>query len=207
MPRVRSAYRDLPPAAMTDALLSRISTHIPEKLSNHVTWSVGIDGDEVSNSQLASFLEEIKDEMRFNFFQLEVLDDTDPSNAFQFNCDSDGTWLIYNIPRVKETHFKNLADDIEHTLNGDKRLFLFRMPSKIRPKILRKSRLLLGHAPPPLFSGLNRAKIVEDILSRVVAHGVTLFAGVVVGWLVGFFTGPLVRSLFSWIGELLGVFN
>ena len=181
--------RPLPPAVITEDLLKRVADAIPTSLRPHTTWNVGFGREAVSEVELDALLLEIKDETHFDELFLEVRDTENSAHAFELSCESDSLWISYNIAEARDTDFRKLADRVETLFKRNKRL-RSRIPRQLRLwGCLRGPTFRIGSAQTSILSQLNWANVVQDTISRFVAHTITLFLGLLVGWLVGKF-GP-----------------
>ena len=189
MPREGRYTADLPPANVTDRLLRRIDEAIPELLRDNLSWDVGIGDDTITAEQIDHFLAEISSERRFDNLYLEAKD-SEEDGSFYLTCDSNGSSLLYSCAISKEPAFKLLALAVEDLFRTHRR-WNARIPRVLaHPRALfRTSALRLGEQPPSLFSQLDRKKITEDIVSRVIAHVLTAGLSGAVGFLTGFLVG------------------
>ena len=189
MPRERRYTADLPPANVTDRLLRRIDEAIPELLRDNLSWDVGIGDDTIKAERIDDFREEISGERRFDELNLEALDNEEDS-SFYLTCDSNGSRIIYSCAISKEPTFRSLALAVEDIFRAHPR-WTARIPKALaHPKaFFRTSALRLGEQPPSLFSQLDRRRITEDIVSRVVAHVLTAGLSGAAGFATGFFVG------------------
>ena len=198
MPRERRVERLLPPAVITECLLRRIAGRIPDSLQNRATWFVGFGSNSVTEPNLDALFAEIRDEVRFDELSLEVLDDESASHTFTLWCQMDSIGISYNVSTEKESSFLRLAEDIEGLFDQSKRLRA-RIPQPLRVwGSLRGPTFLIGSASAPMLSKLNMTRVMEDILSRVVAHILTL----ALGWLLGVLTSDYIKALFTLLGSI-----
>ena len=180
MPRTRLEKRRLYPAVITDDLLRRIDKCIPEHLRVYINWYVNLGRQLVSDSDMESLLSDIKKETRFVEVHLEVLDDDDTDHALELWCEKKQSQVSYAIPTTRDSHFLGMADDIEALFKENRRGMRW---------LRRSTEFRLGSAPKPLLLNLNWTKITEDMLSRLVAHAITLGIGIVVGYGLSWFLG------------------
>ena len=189
MPRERRYTAHLPPANVTDRLLRRIDEAIPDLLRDNLSWDVGIGDDTIKAEQIDAFLAEISSERRFDDLYLEA-QDNEEDGSFYLTCDSNGSSILYSCAIGRESAFRSLALAVEDLFRAHPR-WTARIPRVLaHPRALfRTSALRLGEQPPSLFSQLDRKRITEDIVSRVVAHFLTAGLGGVAGFATGFFVG------------------
>ena len=101
--------------------------------------------------------------------------------------------ISYNVSTEDESSFLSLAKDIERLFDQSKRLRA-RIPQPLRVwGSLRGPTFLIGSASVSMLSKLNITRIMEDILSRVVAHILTL----ALGWSLGVLTSDYIKAAIS----------
>ena len=189
MPRERRVEFPLPPAVITEDLLKRIAEAIPAPLQSYATWNIGFAGESVSEADLDALLVEIKHETHIDELSLEILDSKNPKHALTLQCEVDLLWISYNIAQERESDFRELAASVAKIFKQNSRLRA-RIPRRLRLwGFLRGPTFLIGNVHKPILSQLNWTSVTQDIIARFVAHTVTLFVGILLGWLIGYF-GP-----------------
>lgn len=171
MPRKRRYSRDLPPATINERGLRLIDGAIPNDLRDDLTWTAVIgQEEEIESDNIEEFLRDIAEESRFEELSLELWDESNGTN-FYLRCESGGSWLEYSCIADHETELATLAHSIEGLFQQQKRFV------GIVPRILARPRRIflspkfsLGAQPVSLWRMLDRKRITEDILSRMVAH-------------------------------------
>ena len=194
MPRERRNESLLPPAIINSRLLEQINDSIPDShQGKNVTWKVGFGNDSVSEPTLSDLLEGIKDERRFDMLSLSITDTENSDHVWLLWCDSDNSTITYNVARDREGIFQSLTAEVVRLFKNHQRLRA-KIPTMFRLwGFLREPRFLIGNAPEPLLEKLNWSRITEDLLSRVMAHTITL----AVGFLIGIVVGPYIRVLIA----------
>ena len=118
---------------------------------------------------------------------------TSSSHTFTLWCQMDSIGISYNVSTENESSFLSLAKDIERLFDQSKRLRA-RIPQPLRVwGSLRGPTFLIGSASVSMLSKLNITRIMEDILSRVVAHILTL----ALGWSLGVLTSDYIKAAIS----------